>query len=220
MKGQLGGGGCRSARMSGVIAQRDVDQLCSGQGGIGRGVCDDTRAGFASYREETSRGAVGAAAPHLVATEEHGGERASVVRSGEPHIFKVGARGGEDDGGIGCAGPSGDPFAQPIESRSVIGPGQRAIEPVTPARRESGEGVGRDAADRRGAIGEGVGRKDAREIGVASVGARARSEERRVGKSVSVRVDLGGRRIIKKKKNSTSRTNFNDTSRSNMVCKR
>src|SRR3546814_20460676 len=82
------------------------------------------------------------------------------------------------------------------------------------------EGVGRDAADRRGAIGEGVGRKDAREIGVASVGARARSEERRVGKSVSVRVDLGGRRIIKKKKNSTSRTNFNDTSRSNMVCKR
>src|SRR3546814_13158795 len=57
------------------------------------------------------------AAAHLVATEEHGGERASVVRSGEPHIFKVGARGGEDDGGIGCAGPSGDPFAQPIESR-------------------------------------------------------------------------------------------------------
>src|SRR3546814_16582275 len=29
-----------------------------------------------------------------------------------------------------------------------------------------------------------------------------RSEERRVGKSVSVRVDLGGRRIIKKKKKS------------------
>src|SRR3546814_17411836 len=29
--------------------------------------------------------------------------------------------------------------------------------------------------------------------------ARARSEERRVGKGVSVRVDLGGRRIIKKK---------------------
>src|SRR3546814_17709015 len=29
--------------------------------------------------------------------------------------------------------------------------------------------------------------------------ARKRSEERRVGKSVSVRVDLGGRRIIKKK---------------------
>src|SRR3546814_13871677 len=29
--------------------------------------------------------------------------------------------------------------------------------------------------------------------------ARERSEERRVGKSVSVRVDLGGRRIIKKK---------------------
>src|SRR3546814_11319989 len=30
--------------------------------------------------------------------------------------------------------------------------------------------------------------------------AEHRSEERRVGKSVSVRVDLGGRRIIKKKK--------------------
>src|SRR3546814_20878741 len=30
--------------------------------------------------------------------------------------------------------------------------------------------------------------------------AQGRSEERRVGKSVSVRVDLGGRRIIKKKK--------------------
>src|SRR3546814_12922650 len=30
--------------------------------------------------------------------------------------------------------------------------------------------------------------------------AQSRSEERRVGKSVSVRVDLGGRRIIKKKK--------------------
>src|SRR3546814_16839779 len=29
---------------------------------------------------------------------------------------------------------------------------------------------------------------------------KIRSEERRVGKSVSVRVDLGGRRIIKKKK--------------------
>src|SRR3546814_19226702 len=34
----------------------------------------------------------------------------------------------------------------------------------------------------------------------------ARSEERRVGKSVSVRVDLGGRRIIKKKKNRDKRT--------------
>src|SRR3546814_19908443 len=32
---------------------------------------------------------------------------------------------------------------------------------------------------------------------------RVRSEERRVGTGVSVRVDLGGRRIIKKKKNNT-----------------
>src|SRR3546814_12366340 len=34
-----------------------------------------------------------------------------------------------------------------------------------------------------------------------------RSEERRVGKDVSVRVDLGGRRIIKKKKTDTKRYN-------------
>src|SRR3546814_12917676 len=33
-----------------------------------------------------------------------------------------------------------------------------------------------------------------------------RSEERRVGKSVSVRVDLGGRRIIKKKKETMATT--------------
>src|SRR3546814_13363984 len=32
-----------------------------------------------------------------------------------------------------------------------------------------------------------------------------RSEERRVGKSVSVRVDLGGRRLIKKKKHTSKR---------------
>src|SRR3546814_15287326 len=44
-----------------------------------------------------------------------------------------------------------------------------------------------------------------------------RSEERRVGKSVSVRVDLGGRRIIKKKKTinisivSTNMTNIQGT---------
>src|SRR3546814_14453451 len=36
--------------------------------------------------------------------------------------------------------------------------------------------------------------------GSCSPRCRRRSEERRVGKSVSVRVDLGGRRIIKKKK--------------------
>src|SRR6056297_4012513 len=38
----------------------------------------------------------------------------------------------------------------------------------------------------------------------------ARSEERRVGKSVSVRVDLGGRRIIKKKK---TRRNKHETNK-------
>src|SRR3546814_13249615 len=40
----------------------------------------------------------------------------------------------------------------------------------------------------------------ARQIGMGCV--NVRSEERRVGKSVSIRVDLGGRRIIKKKKES------------------
>src|SRR3546814_19324150 len=35
-----------------------------------------------------------------------------------------------------------------------------------------------------------------------------RSEERRVGKSVSVRVDLGGRRIIKKKKSRHTPTQY------------
>src|SRR3546814_11395943 len=35
---------------------------------------------------------------------------------------------------------------------------------------------------------------------LADAAAAGRSEERRVGKSVSVRVDLGGRRILKKKK--------------------
>src|SRR3546814_14269758 len=43
------------------------------------------------------------------------------------------------------------------------------------------------------------------ELKIQTAGARIRfderSEERRVGKSVSVRVDLGGRRIIKKKNN-------------------
>src|SRR3546814_17752706 len=40
----------------------------------------------------------------------------------------------------------------------------------------------------------------------------ARSEERRVGKSVSVRVDLGGRRILKKKKKTTCRETNNNNS--------
>src|SRR3546814_16495155 len=39
------------------------------------------------------------------------------------------------------------------------------------------------------------------ERNLVEVGKSYRSEERRVGKSVSVRVDLGGRRIIKKKNN-------------------
>src|SRR3546814_16092367 len=40
-----------------------------------------------------------------------------------------------------------------------------------------------------------------------TVPARARSEERRVGKSVSVRVDRGGCRIIKKKKKNKNNSN-------------
>src|SRR3546814_18235515 len=39
---------------------------------------------------------------------------------------------------------------------------------------------------------------------IAAVRRGHRSEERRVGKSVSVRVDLGGRRIIKKKKSANT----------------
>src|SRR3546814_20378403 len=42
-----------------------------------------------------------------------------------------------------------------------------------------------------------------------------RSEERRVGKSVSVRVDLGGRRIIKKKKHQQAETQLFITFRRN-----
>src|SRR3546814_12906490 len=49
-------------------------------------------------------------------------------------------------------------------------------------------------------------------LGELSLGARARSEERRVGKECVVRVDLGGRRIIKKKKNEkTADADFTDT---------
>src|SRR3546814_12698900 len=50
---------------------------------------------------------------------------------------------------------------------------------------------------------EGFQRHDSAPLGVDPVdgrGVAARSEERRVGKELSVRVDLGGRRIIKKKK--------------------
>src|SRR3546814_12803061 len=42
-----------------------------------------------------------------------------------------------------------------------------------------------------------------------------RSEERRVGKSVSVRVDLGGRRIIKKKKHKIKLTITIDSNNAN-----
>src|SRR3546814_16316930 len=48
----------------------------------------------------------------------------------------------------------------------------------------------------------------ARALGVplyVLLGGKARSEERRVGKECSVRVDLGGRLIIKKKKNHKKR---------------
>src|SRR3546814_18596861 len=47
----------------------------------------------------------------------------------------------------------------------------------------------------------------------AVAAALERSEERRVGKSVSVRVDLGGRRIIKKKKENNTIRNISETSR-------
>src|SRR3546814_4729438 len=47
-----------------------------------------------------------------------------------------------------------------------------------------------------------------RSAAARSICSRTRSEERRVGKSVSVRVDLGGRRIIKKKKKRTIKSKF------------
>src|SRR3546814_18273423 len=45
-----------------------------------------------------------------------------------------------------------------------------------------------------------------------------RSEERRVGKECAVRVDLGGRRILKKKKNKC-RKSYDNTSRTNTKSK-
>src|SRR3546814_13816536 len=50
-----------------------------------------------------------------------------------------------------------------------------------------------------------------RRIGGGGMQSSRRSEERRVGKSVSVRVDLGGRRIIKKKHHSSSRASISST---------
>src|SRR3546814_20780261 len=47
----------------------------------------------------------------------------------------------------------------------------------------------------------GAGHRNARLLAENLRAAVERSEERRVGKEVSVRVDLGGRRIIKKKNN-------------------
>src|SRR3546814_12906677 len=72
---------------------------------------------------------------------------------------------------------SGTPGATAARGRG--GPPFRARGCAPPRRRRARQG------DRRGK------------------GACRRSEERRVGKSVSVRVDLGGRRIIKKKKRKT-----------------
>src|SRR3546814_15890487 len=46
---------------------------------------------------------------------------------------------------------------------------------------------------------------------IAEARAQVRSEERRVGKEVSVRVEFGGRRIIKKKNNNIIRTHNNVT---------
>src|SRR3546814_17115737 len=78
--------------------------------------------------------------------------------------------------------------------------------------------VGRIALHRDGAITGANGCQPANgvfvettELALGQVQQRAtgtgRSEERRVGKSVSVRVDLGGRRSIKKKKNNKDKNN-------------
>src|SRR3546814_5898495 len=83
--------------------------------------------------------------------------------------------------------------------RTAVGGGQVAVRrarPVDPARRLAARAAGPGGGDGRAA-----GFRRAAGAGAApGVGAAGRSEERRVGKSVSVRVDLGGRRIIKKKK--------------------
>src|SRR3546814_12266414 len=76
------------------------------------------------------------------------------------------------------------------------------------AHPQQGAGVERDRLTAFEDRGDDVRRKEAEPGRIEEDGdalladddARARSEERRVGKSVSVRVDLGGRRIIKKKK--------------------
>src|SRR3546814_16685339 len=59
-----------------------------------------------------------------------------------------------------------------------------------------------------GAVARPMGQPNFRTGSPAATARSARSEERRVGKSVSVRVDLGGRRIIKKKRKNTHNNNL------------
>src|SRR3546814_18591057 len=68
----------------------------------------------------------------------------------------------------------------------------------SPPRHHQGEPA--DAQLRFGSVLPGDDPRPHRSVGAGQDRLAARSEERRVGKSVSVRVDLGGRRIIKKKK--------------------
>src|SRR3546814_13982597 len=68
--------------------------------------------------------------------------------------------------------------------------------------------VGRDAGPAQRIFGAEERRREIIIAGGDEDAQPARSEERRVGKGVSVRVDLGGRRIIKKKKKQTRYTSY------------
>src|SRR3546814_19183896 len=83
-------------------------------------------------------------------------------------------------------------------------PARTGIEPDR-AGHQFGRGIAAGAADKRAQTGDKLfGLERLGEV-IVRPGLK-RSEERRVGKRVSVRVDLGGRRIIKKKKQKRTHT--------------
>ena len=98
---QVGRNVRRTARQPARVADRDVNQNRRGESRIDRRLRDDarTRGGFVG--EKAARRAVNAPAPDLVAAEEDGGRRASVMRGRQPDIFQIGARSREYDCGIG-----------------------------------------------------------------------------------------------------------------------
>src|SRR3546814_17984624 len=82
------------------------------------------------------------------------------------------------------------------------------IDPVIIAFDRQRKAIRRREAQRRvDRIGvEAIGVLVEQRVGQETILLTVRSEERRVGKSVSVRVDLGGRRLIKKKTHNTRET--------------